>query len=187
MKKQLRQIVGAVALALLVGLGPPKEAISQTEPPGPTFTETACDLPALSSEILPRLRCGTVAVPRDHENPSAGHFNLAVVVVRSSQQPSLPDPVVYINGGPGDPLTIYTDYQARHPYAARRDLILVDQRGTGRSEPRLCPDLNTKLLQAGVAVATDMTDDSLARRLAIYMAAEIRLLPMVSLLAILAR
>ena len=170
MNKQLRHIVGAVALAIIIALGASKETFSQADQLRPTFTETACDLPALSSNVLPRLRCGTVAVPRDHENPSAGHFNLAVVVIRSTQQPSLPDPVVYINGGPGEPLTIYTDYQARHPYAASRDLILVDQRGTGRTEPRLCPDFNTKMLQANIAVLTDMMDDSVARLLAIYMA-----------------
>ena len=84
-------------------------------------------------------------MPRDHDNPAAGRFNLAVVVAKSAEQPSLPDPVVYINGGPGGPLTIYADYQARHPYAPGRDLILVDQRGTGRSEPQLCPELTAKM------------------------------------------
>jgi pimeloyl-ACP methyl ester carboxylesterase len=41
---------------------------------------------------------------------------------------------------------VYAVYQARKPYAAQRDLILVDQRGIGRSEPDLCGDLNRKLL-----------------------------------------
>jgi len=45
----------------------------------PTFVETRCSLPNVTPEILPRLRCGTVAVPRDHDNPAAGRFNLAVV------------------------------------------------------------------------------------------------------------
>ena len=53
---------------------------------------------------------------------------------KSSQQPAFRDPVIYINDGPGEPLTVYAVYQARKPYAAQRDLILVDQRGVGRSD-----------------------------------------------------
>lgn len=92
------------------------------------------------ANVLPRLRCGIVRVPRDHAHPDGPTFGLAVVVVASARQPARPDPVLYISGGPGGPLTVYAGFQARHPYAADRDLILVDQRGMGRSEPRLCPD-----------------------------------------------
>ena len=59
---------------------------------------------------------------------------------KSAQQPAFRDPVIYINGGPGEPLTAYAVYQTRKPYAAQRDLILVDHRGIGRSEPDLCRD-----------------------------------------------
>ena len=135
---------------------------------GPVFDETVCDLPGVSPEIGPRLRLRHVGVPRNYDNPGAGQFKLAVVVVRSAQQPALPEPVVYINGGPGSPLTVYADHQARTPYAPSRDVILVDQRGTGRSEPDLCADLDGAFLDATIAVATDATDDALAKRLAAY-------------------
>ena len=136
----------------------------------PVFNERVCDLPGVSREIGLRLRCGTVSVPRNYDNPGGGRFKLAVVVVRSAQQPALPDPVVYVNGGPGAPLTIYADHQARTPYAPRRDLILVDQRGTGRSEPKLCPDHDGALLDAALALATDPSDAALAKRRAFYTA-----------------
>lgn len=136
----------------------------------PGFDETACDLPGISPEIRPRLRCGTVAVPRNHASPDAGQFKLAVVAVKSAQQPSLPDPVVYISGGPGNPLTIYAAHQARTPYAPNRDLILMDQRGTGRSEPDLCPDLNARLLETSLTVAANPAEDERARRRAAYAA-----------------
>jgi pimeloyl-ACP methyl ester carboxylesterase len=138
------------------------------QPLRPVFDETVCDLPGVSPEIGPRLRCGTISVPRNYDDPGAGRFKLAVVVVRSAQQPAFPEPVVYINGGPGSPLTIYADHQARTPYAPSRDLILVDQRGAGRSEPKLCPDLDEALFDAAVAVATDPSDDTLAKRGAAY-------------------
>jgi pimeloyl-ACP methyl ester carboxylesterase len=136
----------------------------------PAFEETTCDLPDLTPDIRARLRCGTVRVPRDHARPETGSFSLAVVVIESAQQPSLSDPVVYISGGPGNPLTIYAGYQARSPYAPRRDLILVDQRGTGRSEPSLCPELDRTLLEANLAVAAEETGDAMSKRRAAYFA-----------------
>jgi pimeloyl-ACP methyl ester carboxylesterase len=56
------------------------------------------------------------------------------------------------------------------PYAPRRDLILVDQRGTGRSEPNLCPDIAGKLLDAALVLATSVAEDALAARAAAYRA-----------------
>ena len=160
--------IGVLLLVIVFALA--GHASGQTEPPQPVFDATACDLPGVSPEIRPRLRCGTISVPRNYDNPGAGQFKLAVVVVRSAQQPAFPEPVVYINGGPGGPLTIYADQQGRTPYAPSRDLILVDQRGTGRSEPKLCPDLDGALLDAALAVATDPSDDALAKRRTVYAA-----------------
>ena len=116
------------------------------------------------------MQCGTVSVPRSYGQPGSGVFKLAVVVVRSAQQPALPDPVVYISGGPGSPLTKYAENQARHPYAPGRDLILVDQRGVGRSEPSLCPDIARKLLGAVFAVADGITTETQDGRRALFMA-----------------
>ena len=155
---------------LLIAVALQGHARGQAAPPRPIFDEAACELPNVSPEVRPRLRCGTVSVPRDHARPDMGQFKLAVVVVRSAQQPSLADPVVYISGGPGEPLTIYTDYQARHPYARGRDLILVDQRGTGRSEPNLCPETYGELRDAALAAVADASDETLATRRALYLA-----------------
>ena len=157
-------------LLFVIGLALRGHASGQTEPLLPVFDETPCNLPGVSPEVRPRLRCGTISVPRSYDNPGAGRFKLAVVVVRSPQQPARSDPVVYVSGGPGSPLTIYTGQQAQTRYAAGRDLILVDQRGTGRSEPKLCPDLDGALFDAGVAIATNPTDDALAKRRRVYAA-----------------
>jgi pimeloyl-ACP methyl ester carboxylesterase len=163
--------VGTIGVLLLViGLVLEGRASGQTEPLQPVVDETACDLPGVSPEIRPRLRCGTVSVPRSYDNPGAGRFKLAVVVVRSPRQPAFAEPVVYISGGPGSPLTIYADHHARTPYAPNRDLILVDQRGIGRSEPNLCPDFDGAFLDASVAIATDPSDDALAMRRTAYAA-----------------
>ncbi len=136
----------------------------QDDPGRPVFIETSCNLPDVSSEMLPRLKCGTVSVPEYYDRPAAHAFKLAVVVFRSATQPALSDPVVYISGGPGSPLTVYAGYQARHPYAEARDLVLVDQRGVGRSEPSICPNAAGTLLRADLAVAIAPNDDAQARR-----------------------
>jgi pimeloyl-ACP methyl ester carboxylesterase len=169
-RASLRYVATIGVLVLANGLALDGSASGQTELSQYVFEEAACDLPGLSSEIRPRLRCGTVSVPRSYDNPGAGRFKLAVVVVRSAQHPTFPEPVVYISGGPGGPLTIYADHQARTPYAPSRDLILIDQRGTGQSEPNLCPDLDGAFLDAAVAIATEATDDALAKRRAVYAA-----------------
>ncbi|MBV9784004.1 MAG: alpha/beta fold hydrolase [Acidisphaera sp.] len=169
-RPSLRNLGTICGLLLVIGLARDGQASGRTEPLQPVFEETACDLPSISPAVRPRLRCGSVSVPRSYANPGAGQFKLAVVVIRSAQQPAFSDPVVYISGGPGGPLTIYADHQARTPYAPSRDLILVDQRGTGRSEPKLCPKLDGALLDAALAVATDPSADALAKRRAVFAA-----------------
>src|ERR1700730_8213193 len=173
-RDSLRYVGTISVLLLVVGLALDGHASGRTEPPQSVFEETACDLLGVSQEIRPRLRCGTVSVPRNYDNPGGARFKLAVVVARSAQRPAFSDPVVYINGGPGSPLTIYADHQARTPYAPSRDLILVDQRGTGRSEPNLCPDVDGALLDAALAVATDPNDEALAKRRTVYAACRVK-------------
>jgi pimeloyl-ACP methyl ester carboxylesterase len=159
----MRHLRWTSTLLLLSLLGECNTAVAET-PAAPAFVPADCDLPDIAA-IAPRLRCGTVRVPRDHARPDAGSFSLAVVVIASEQQPSLPDPVVYISGGPGYPLTVYATHQAQPPYAPRRNLILIDQRGTGRSEPSLCPDLNRRLMETTLAIAAG-ADDAIARHAA---------------------
>ena len=142
----------------------------------PNFEPTSCgNLPDIG-DVVSRLGCGIVRVPRDHAHPDGPAFALAVVIIKSTEQPARPDPVVYISGDPGGPLTIYTGYQARHPYAAKRDLILVDQRGMGRSEPRLCPDLQTSLVTAMLAVVAAPTPATLATDRSVHAACHDELL-----------
>jgi hypothetical protein len=165
-----RHAAASSALVFFVGFAFLQTAGGQTEPLQPLFSETACELPDVTPELRPRLRCGTVDVPRNYEHRDAGSFKLAVVVIKSELQPSWPEPVVYISSGPGNPLTVYAAYQSKMPYAPHRDLILVDQRGTGRSEPSICPDLDRKLLDANFAIAVTNSEAALSARRADYAA-----------------
>ena len=67
------------------------------------------------------------------------------VAIFSSDDPSPePDPVIYLEGGPGgDALeTVPFSFEDRFgPYLADRDVVMFDQRGTGYLEPSLaCPE-----------------------------------------------
>jgi hypothetical protein len=60
-----RQVATSAALMLLIGLALQEHAASQTEPPRPAVDDTTCDLPNLPSDLPsmsperhPRLRCG---------------------------------------------------------------------------------------------------------------------------------
>jgi hypothetical protein len=53
-----RHVATSGVLMLLIGLALQEHAASQTEPPRPGFDETACELPGVSPELRPRLRCG---------------------------------------------------------------------------------------------------------------------------------
>jgi pimeloyl-ACP methyl ester carboxylesterase len=146
-------------LALVLALE--GHARGQSDAAIPAFQETTCTLPDISPDIAARLRCGTVSVPHDYDHPDAGMFKLAVVVIHPRVRQPHADPVLFIQGGPGSPLTIHAARIARFESATlapNRDLILVDQRGAGRSEPAICPDLSRQ--QLGV-FAHETTPDAL--------------------------
>ena len=91
----------------------------------------------------PGIVCGTLTVPLDRADPAGPQVYLAVVVLPALiPQVKAPDPVIYLEGGPGAS-AIYRLYNwLDHPLRANRDLILYDQRGTGFSQPVLnCPEI----------------------------------------------
>jgi len=152
---------GLLAVFIAMTLQGHASASPATTPP--TFTETACDLPNVSPELRPRLQCGTVSVPRDYDNPPAGLFKLAIVIIRTLAEERQPDPVLFLQGGPGTPLTSRAAQVARNEsqiLAPDRDLILIDQRGVGRSEPALCPDLPALQLRL---IAQNLEPDAFAQ------------------------
>lgn len=74
-------------------------------------------------------------------NPERGQFVLPVVIIRDNSPDHRDDPLVYLAGGPGNSSYLEADNVDHWFYWAdiaglSRDLILVDQRGTGLSRPR---------------------------------------------------
>lgn len=150
---------------------------SRDEPAGSTATTTAVPAtprfePGPCPTTVPTdrpVRCGTVAVPEDRTRPDGRRIELAVVVVSSTAADKAPDPVVYLHGGPGSGRLIRSlETIGTNPFLARRDLVLFDQRGVGRSEPDLnCPERELAFVAAltrDVSYAEELTlvSDALA-------------------------
>lgn len=91
------------------------------------------------------VRFGYLSVPRDHANPSGSEFRIALAILRARTPHPEPDPVVFIVGGPGLPgIAQQLRWRGARPldvYRSRRDVIVIDPRAHGFSEPRMCPQL----------------------------------------------
>ena len=97
----------------------------------PVFTETDCWFD------LPGVVCGYLTVPEDRGDPMGNQVELAVAIIESQSANPLPDPVIYLEGGPGGAALLGIESLLDHPLLADRDLIVFDQRGTGFSVPSL--------------------------------------------------
>lgn len=85
-------------------------------------------------------RCGTLAVPEDRSNPTGQQIDLHVAVIPAIKRDPEPDPLFMLAGGPGQ--SAIETFPAMIPLMNRihqdRDIVLVDQRGTGESNPLRC-------------------------------------------------
>lgn len=87
-----------------------------------------------------KARCGTFERHEDPSNPDSPMLELFVAVVPALTLEPEPDPFVPIAGGPGQASTdFYAGYRAAFEMVRRnRDIVLLDQRGTGRSAAMNC-------------------------------------------------
>ncbi len=110
----------------------------------PLFQEEAC---AFDTPLGVDVECGYVVVPEDRSGDPSHTIRLAVAVYRSFSDNPQPDPVIFLQGGPGAQ-AVQLSADAYHvlvePFLAERDFIVFDQRGTGLSDPSLPCDELTK-------------------------------------------
>ncbi len=87
-----------------------------------------------------KARCGTLLRPLDPSGSVGGDIELRVVVVPALNLTPEADPFVPIAGGPGQgSVAFYTAYSRAFEAVRRdRDILLIDQRGTGESAPMTC-------------------------------------------------
>ena len=85
-------------------------------------------------------RCGVLDVPENPAKPKGRRLSISVAVIPALAQPALADPIVVLMGGPGEDAIPAAGLLAEQFAALRqdRDLLLVDQRGTGQSGALPC-------------------------------------------------
>ena len=101
----------------------------------PTLPLRACSPQGVAA------RCGTLLVPENRARPQGRKIGLSIVVIPSRLKPARHDAFTYLAGGPGVAaasempsavLSIWSRVREHH------DIVLVDQRGTGGSNPLDC-------------------------------------------------
>jgi pimeloyl-ACP methyl ester carboxylesterase len=85
-------------------------------------------------------RCGNLLRPEDPSNPDSPSLSLRVAIVPALSLDPAPDPLVPIAGGPGQgSIEFYAGFaQAFEKIRRNRDIVLIDQRGTGESASMDC-------------------------------------------------
>ena len=84
--------------------------------------------------------CGRVQRPLDPAQPAATQISVHYAVLPALARNKRPDPVFFFAGGPGQSAIEIAPQVAAllARFANRRDIVLIDQRGTGRSAPLNC-------------------------------------------------
>ncbi|RSZ58748.1 alpha/beta hydrolase [Massilia atriviolacea] len=127
----MKHCLAASLLSLLPALAPAALA-------APAPTTRICHLPGAEEG----LRCSTLAVPLDYQQASGPTLPLHITVAPAFRESARHDPVFVLAGGPGqagsDVLPVLHAVFRR--VRATRDIILIDQRGTGLSGKLDCDE-----------------------------------------------
>lgn len=89
-------------------------------------------------------RCGVLKVPEDGAQPGGATIDLSIAVVPALNRRAAAPPLFLLAGGPGQgAAAMYTSFAAAFARVNRNhDIVLVDQRGTGKSAPLSCDYLD---------------------------------------------
>jgi len=126
--------LGVLTLFGLVGCAAPASAPSDAVTP---LRLTACSIPQSTTDA----RCGTHPVFEDRASRSGRVISLRVLVLPARTQNPAPEPIFVLAGGPGRGAAsgVTSDVvEFFRPMRDRRDIVFVDQRGTGESHRLQC-------------------------------------------------
>lgn len=97
--------------------------------------------------------CGTFTVPENRDDPDGRTLQLAVLTVFAGDEDADPDaaPLFFVPGGPGGSVlsTVAAAFPTQFaPLARTQNMIFMDPRGTGLSEPRLyCTEITNGFIE----------------------------------------
>jgi len=98
--------------------------------------------PCRIAGIPNELKCGSLQRPLDPARPDGAKVDIHYLVVPAMARNKQPDAVLMLAGGPGQSaIGVAARVLPRlSRLNNRRDLVFIDQRGTGKSAPLECPD-----------------------------------------------
>lgn len=137
-------------LVLVLGLS----VLGQNSKPVKSSTKSIslqpCEVPSAKQGEKEKVLCGTYEVFENRNLKKGRKISLKIVVFPATGQDKAPDPLFYIPGGPGSSATEDAPYIAQDfaKIRERRDLVFLDQRGTGGSNPLNCVFFNPSDLQS---------------------------------------
>ncbi|MGL1957090.1 MAG: alpha/beta hydrolase [Colwellia sp.] len=94
--------------------------------------------------IKAQVQCGSLQVPENYAQPEAEKIYINFAVLPAIDNSENKTPLMFLAGGPGQAAAELAPAlrQVFNEVRKTRDLILVDQRGTGKSHPLECPDID---------------------------------------------
>jgi pimeloyl-ACP methyl ester carboxylesterase len=96
--------------------------------------------PCTGNDTPPDAYCGTLKVYENRDTKQGRQIDLSIVVLPALRADSQPDPLFFLAGGPGQGAARLAKpvREIFRRVQSDRDIVLVDQRGTGRSNPLAC-------------------------------------------------
>jgi pimeloyl-ACP methyl ester carboxylesterase len=127
-----------VLLLLLAGCAPTGTSQSPTRAASLALTDCLLSLDGYSGQI--NARCGSLEVLENPQDAGGRKIRLNVAVVKARSSNPASDPVFLLAGGPGQAATqAYVPLiNSLEKIRFKHDLVLIDQRGTGKSNPLAC-------------------------------------------------
>ena len=153
--RRLHDIAITLLLLSCAAAFAPRPALAADKPPppagAPTLSFSACQLQQARQLQAVSGECGYLVVPEDRSHSGGRTVRLFVARIPAVNRQRAPDPVFVLAGGPGMGASdFYTSAAAAFARIGRdRDIILVDQRGTGKSQALQC-EIDDKALQPEV-------------------------------------
>jgi pimeloyl-ACP methyl ester carboxylesterase len=153
----LLYLAAALLAGALLGSGACRAASGRPLALSPCQLHQALDLTLVQAE------CGRLAVPENPAVPGGRQIALRVAVVPAISTRKRPDPLFVLAGGPGmGAASFYTSVEPVFALIHRdRDIVLLDQRGTGDSNPLNCDSGEDDLDQSSTAEVVAGTEQCL--------------------------
>jgi pimeloyl-ACP methyl ester carboxylesterase len=123
-----------------------------------------CTLAGSTGIASVEARCGWLTRPENPAEPDGATIDLRIAVIPALSPNARPDALTVINGGPGgSSVDMYADMAATFAATRReRDILILDQRGTGESNPLDCARLEQADLDESEASIRQATRACLA-------------------------